>query len=233
VNGTKVLIVDDEEEVGEIVKLMFANQGAEAQAAISGEEALQLLYSSRPDLVVLDLMMPDMDGWEVCARIRQLTDVPIIMLSALNQEQDIVRGLNAGADDYVTKPFSSNVLMARAHAVMRRKASRPSADWKNIYDDGHLSLNLNKRAVGVGGKPVKLSATEFKLLQFLFQKAGQLCTYEQILAEVWGPPKEKNPEYVHIYIWHLRQKLEQDPKNPNYIVTEHRIGYRFYRFDTV
>ncbi len=229
--GIKILVVDDEEELTEMVRLVFVNQGAKVNTATSGREALQILYGWHPALVILDLMMPDMDGWEVCKRIRQMTDVPIIMLSALNQEDDIIRGLSAGADDYVTKPFNTELLLARATAVLRRLHTGQLRARKHMYDDGYLSINLLNRQVYVKGEKLKLSATEFKLLEYLFREAGRICTYAKILENVWGNAYNENPEYVHIYIWHLRQKLEQDPRNPSYIVTEHRIGYRFYKMD--
>jgi DNA-binding response OmpR family regulator len=172
-------------------------------------------------------MMPGMDGCTVCQRIRQVSDVPIIMLTAMNRENDIIRALDYGADDYVTKPFSHNVLLARTRAALRR--ARVSAPPKTplVYYDNHLIIDRNKHRVFVDGQAVKLTAIEFRLLTYLFQNAGRVLNFRQILNNVWGEEYQGNTEYVHVYIQRLRRKVEIDPSSPTYILTEHGVGYRF------
>lgn len=228
----RVLIIDDDPDMSELVAFFLSQAGAEIYTAAGGPEGLRQFFAHRPDLVILDIMMPEMDGWEVCQRIRQVSDVPLILLTALARNPEIVKGLKCGADDYLPKPFSPDVLLARAQAVLRR-AHHYSAQEKSVtYNDGHLAVDLIKRRVRVRGEPVKLSATECRLLTYLFRHAGRVLTFEQILAQVWGKACQDNPEYVHVYVSRLRQKLEPEPKQPIYFLTEHGIGYRFEKHAT-
>jgi DNA-binding response OmpR family regulator len=182
----------------------------------------------RPHLVILDIMMPDKDGWSVCSDIRQSSDVPIIFLSALDRQADIVRGLDCGAVDYVTKPFSSKVLIARAQAVMRRAGGvAPERVKAPIYSDDYLTVDLEARRITVRGEPVRLTWTEYRLLAYLAQNAGQVLTIQQILNYVWSERHVDGIHSVRTYISNLRGKLEEDPKCPRYVVTEHGMGYRF------
>lgn len=222
-----VLIIDDDLELLRLVKLLFSRAGSRVFTADNGLEGLRQLYAHQPDLVILDLMMPDMDGWQVCRQIRQLSDVPLIMLTALTGEAELIRGLDYGADDYVTKPFSPEVLLARARATLRRAALPSLAETPTIYNDGYLTIDLKQRRIAVGGQMVKLTATEYRLLAYLFQNANRPLTYQQILENVWGEAYQGNNEYVHVYLRYLRRKLEADPNNPTYLLTEHGVGYRF------
>jgi len=228
-HGRKVLLIDDDLPVLNMLEHTFLLAGAQVYAATNGHDALRLLFAQRPDLVILDVMMPDMDGWEVCARIRELSDVPIIFVSALGAEEDIVRALDSGAVDYVIKPFSLLVLLARARVALRRAERVAPAERPLTYRDDYLVIDLEQRQVLVRGQPVELTAIEFRLLAYLLQNAGWVLTFQQILEHVWGWECRDNVEYVHVYVWHLRKKLEEDPKNPCYLLTEHGVGYRFQK----
>jgi DNA-binding response OmpR family regulator len=180
-----------------------------------------------PQLVILDIMLPGEDGRDLCQQIRSVSDVPIIMLTALSQGEEIVRGLDVGADDYVTKPFDLKVLLARARAVIRRAETQARRLDDLVFDDGYLMVDLRSRQIMVEDQPVRLSATEYDLLRYLIRSAGRVCTFSGILENVWGKEYRFSDEYVHVYIWHLRRKLERDPKNPTYLISEHSVGYRF------
>jgi DNA-binding response OmpR family regulator len=225
----KILVIDDDVNLLQSMKFTFARAGATVLTAVDGREGLQRFCQERPDLVILDVRMPDIDGWETCRQIRLLSNVPIIMLTTLQREQEIVRGLDYGADDFVSKPFSREVLLARVRALLRR--SEPPADLEEqpAYHDGYLSINLINRRVLVRGTPVQLTATEFRLLAVLLQHAGQVLSYRTILDKVWGWEYQESVDYVHVYLSHLRRKLERDPRNPHYLLTERGVGYRFER----
>jgi two-component system KDP operon response regulator KdpE len=224
----RVLVVDDDPALLPLIEYTFAREGYEVLTACDGKEALKEFFAHKPDLVILDIMMPRMDGWETCRRIREVSDVPIVMLTARGQDEDIVRGLEYGADDYLTKPFSIKVLLAHARAVLRR-AALPPVEYAEptTYADDFLTIDLKERRITVGGEQVKLTPTEYRLLAYLVQNAGQVLTFTQILQNVWGWEYQDDLDYVRVYVWHLRQKLEQDPKNPKYIQTEIGVGYRF------
>jgi DNA-binding response OmpR family regulator len=224
----RVLVVDDDPALLPLIEYTFAREGYEVVTACDGKEALREFFAHKPDLVILDIMMPRMDGWEACRRIREVSDVPIVMLTARGQDEDIVRGLEYGADDYLTKPFSIKVLLAHARAVLRR-AALPAVEYAEptTYADDFLTIDLKERRVTVEGDQVKLTPTEYRLLAYLVQNAGQVLTFTQILQNVWGWEYQDDLDYVRVYVWHLRQKIEQDPKNPKYIQTEIGVGYRF------
>jgi DNA-binding response OmpR family regulator len=226
-HGKKVLIIDDEPTMLRLVELTISRAGGQVYTATNGEEGLRQFHTCQPDLVILDVMMPGMDGFKTCHLIRQFSDVPIIMLTVLERDKDVIRGFDCGADDYVTKPFNPDVLVARAQAVLHRAALPALAPEPAIYDDGYLTIDMKRRRVLVRGEPVKLSAKEYQLLTCLFQNAGQVLTLQQILENIWGWECRDNTDYVHIYIHRLRQKLEEDPQRPNYLLTEHGVGYRF------
>ncbi len=225
-HGKKILVIDDDYSLCQMIKFSFNRAGAQVFTAHDGREGLHQFYNHRPDLVVLDVRMPDIDGWEACRQIRMLSNVPIIMLTTLDKDEEIIRGLNFGADDFVTKPFSREVLMARVLALLRR-AETPVEIGSPSYRDNYLVIDLEKHLVFVLDKPVQLTATEFRLLAFLFQNAGQILTYQTILDRVWGWEYKDSIDYVHVYLSHLRRKLEEDPRNPRYLLTERGIGYRF------
>jgi two-component system KDP operon response regulator KdpE len=190
-------------------------------------QALQQYRDSLPDLVLLDVMMPDIDGFEVLSMLREISTVPVIMLTAKGEEDDRVRGLELGADDYVTKPFSPRELVSRVRAVLRRVESSSTESPDIINVDEHLKLDFSKREIWLDGEIVKLRPTEYRLLYHLVKNAGWVLTYDQILSRVWGYEYRDEPHYVRLYINYLRQKIEKDPSNPIYILTERGVGYRF------
>jgi two-component system KDP operon response regulator KdpE len=226
--GKKVLVIDDDAHVRRLIEHSFKQAGAMVQTAPNGRQGLREFYAFRPDLVILDIMMPETDGWEACRQIRMLADTPIIMLTALNREEDVIRGLDLGADDFINKPFSKEVLLARARAALRRADVQPiSEDSPLSYDDGYLSIDLDRRRVHVADKLIKLTPKEHHLLAYLFTNAGRVRTFRQILENVWGWAYQDSMDYVHVYMSNLRRKIEADPKDPRYLQTEHGIGYRF------
>jgi len=225
--STKLLIIDDDKQLVEAVSLYLTKSGYEITTAEHGRAGLQSMYMERPDLVVLDIMMPEMDGWETCQRIREMSNVPVIMLTARGQESDRVKGLRMGADDYVMKPFSLKEMEARIQAVLRRAAWVPAADVPVTYCDDYLTVSLAERRVLVSGEPVELTPTEFRLLAYLIQNAGMVMTYRQLLERVWGWEYLGDIDYVRVYVWRLRKKIERDSSQPTYILTEHGVGYRF------
>jgi DNA-binding response OmpR family regulator len=225
--GKRILVIDDESLLCQLVKHIFTREGAEVCEASSGAEGIQRFQEEQPDLVLLDVMMPGIDGWEVCEQLRAVSDVPIIMLTALNRSSAIKRGLDVGADDFVSKPFKRDVLLARARAVLRRTEFQSQLREKINYSDGYLNIDLDDRKIDVDGRRVRLHTTEFNLLGYLLKNAGRVCTFSEILEYVWGAEYRLSAEYVHEYIWHLRQKIEADPKKPAYLISEHSVGYRF------
>ncbi len=227
----KILIVEDETKISDLVKLWLEQEGYTCVTVRSGLEALQMFYYARPNLVILDIALPQMDGWKVCERIREMSDVPIMMLTAKTEEADKVRGLGMGADDYMTKPFSFPELVARVGALLRRanRTSTGELGHHQIYKQADLLLDTANHQVTLHGKELKLTRTEFKLLAFMVQHAGQLLSHNQILEAVWGPTYRDEVDSLRMYIRNLRRKLEQEPGGPQYIETEHGIGYRFVK----
>jgi DNA-binding response OmpR family regulator len=225
----KVLIIDDDADLLQLAGLLFKKEGAQVMTARDGLEGMSKLFTFRPNLIILDVMMPGTNGFEVCQRIRQVSDAPLIMLTALNHEQEMLRGLEAGADDFLSKPFNADILLARSKTVLRRSESvnGGSADFQ--YNNGHLSIDIEKRDVSIRGKRIQLTPVEFRLLVFLARNAGKVLTFEQIIANVWGPEYKGNTDYVHVYVSHLRRKLEENTRSPRYIVTLHGVGYIFER----
>lgn len=226
-HGRKVLLVDDDAGLVRLLVRAFTKAGAQVHTAHDRQEVLRQFYAHQPDLVILNIAMPGLDGWQTISALRGFADVPIIFLSARSEEREIVRGLESGAVDYVTKPFSVDVLLARSRAALRRQSPPRPAAGPEPYDDGHLHIDLAGRRVSVRGKPLALSETEYRLLAQFFQHAGRVRTYDEILDAVWGPEYRDSPEYVHAYIWRLRQKIEPDPRDPVYLTTQRGAGYRF------
>jgi two-component system KDP operon response regulator KdpE len=231
--GRMILVVDDEQRMVRFIRLNLEHDGFQVIAAYNGNDALEQVRTQLPDLVLLDVMMPDLDGFEVLKRIRAQSSVPVIMLTAKGEEDDRVRGLEAGADDYVTKPFSPRELVSRVRAVLRRTETESAVTGDVIEVDEHLKLDFNRREVWVNGEIVRLRPTEYRLLYHLVQNAGWVMTHEQLLTKVWGFEYRDEPHYVRLYINYLRKKIEPDPANPRYILTERGVGYRFidYRRD--
>ncbi len=223
----RLLIIDDDDKLVEAIELYMSRAGYDIVTAADGLQGMQQMYSQRPDLIILDVMMPRMDGWETCRRIREISDVPVIMLTARGQEFDRVMGLKLGADDYVAKPFSLKELEARVEAVLRRTRLLSPDEGRILYADDELVIDSGRLEVSKAGERVQLTATEQRLLFYLAENAGRVLTNEQILETVWGAEYVNEADYVKLYIWRLRQKIEKDPRHPQYILTERGIGYRF------
>ena len=226
----RILVVDDEERMVRFIRLNLEQDGFRVTEAYRGSQAVDKLRSALPDLVLLDVMMPDMDGFEVLRIIREISSIPVIMLTAKGEEDDRVRGLELGADDYVTKPFSPRELVSRVRAVLRRTETAGGGTHGLIEVDDRLKLDFDRHEVWVDGKLVNLRPTEYRLLYHLVQNAGWVVSHDQILANVWGYEYRDEPHYVRLYINYLRKKLEEDPANPKYILTERGVGYRFVDF---
>jgi len=223
--ASKILLVDDDKTLLSFLGEYLQNEEYSVLAAGSGAEALRAVYRERPDLVVLDVMMPGMDGWQLVARLRELADLPIILLSAKSSEADKLRGFRMGVDDYVTKPFSFAELAARIQAVLGRTQANP-ATIGPMYAAGNLNVNMAKRQVTRGTEHIPLTPTEFRLLQCLIQKHGQPVSEGTLAQEVWGSYRQNETAVVRRYIWLLRQKLEDDPTHPTRILTLRGFGYR-------
>ncbi len=221
-----ILVVDDEKRMVRFIRLNLEQDGYQVISAYNGSEALEQVRTALPNLVLLDVMMPDIDGFEVLKKIREASSIPVIMLTAKGEEDDRVRGLELGADDYITKPFSPRELVSRVKAVLRRTESY--GESKNVIEvDDWLKMDFNRREIWVGGKLVQLRPTEYRLLYHLVKNAGWVVTHDQLLTKVWGYEYQDEPHYVRLYINYLRKKIEKDPSNPVYILTERGVGYRF------
>ena len=223
----RILVVDDEERMVRFIRLNLEHDGFQVVEAFNGQQAMDRLRETLPDLVLLDVMLPDIDGFEVLRLIRENNEVPVIMLTAKGEEDDRVQGLELGADDYVTKPFSPRELVSRARAVLRRTDSARGQSSGGIEVDDRLKIDFDRREVWVENELVKLRPTEYRLLYHLVQNAGWVISHDQILAKVWGYEYRDEPHYVRLYVNYLRQKLEENPANPKYILTERGVGYRF------
>lgn len=226
----RVLVVDDEPRIRRFVRMNLDLEGYEVTEADDGLAALNKVRDALPDLVLLDVMMPDMDGFETLERIREVSSVPVIMLTVKSDEDDRIRGLDLGADDYVTKPFSPRELSSRIRAVLRRvEPAKPSAGEPLVIDED-LAIDFPRREVIARGEHVKLRPTEYRLLYHLIENAGWTVPHEQLLAKVWGYEYRDETHYVRLYVNYLREKIEEDPSNPKYILTERGVGYRFMDF---
>ena len=223
----KVLVVDDEPRMIRFIRLNLEHDGFEVYEATSGPQTLEKMRDQLPDLILLDVMMPDLDGFETLRLIREISTVPVIMLTAKGEEDDRVRGLELGADDYITKPFSPRELVSRVRAVLRRTEMPGQAPHDVIEVDDRLRLDFDRREVWVDDVIVKLRPTEYRLLYHLVQNAGWVVPHEQLLAKVWGYEYRDETHYLRLYINYLRQKLERESSNPEYILTERGVGYRF------
>ena len=226
----KILVVDDEPDVVKVVRMSFQVQEPtwEVLEAYDGQEALAVFEREQPDLVLLDIMMPEMSGFDVLKELRLFSDGPVIMLTAKGDEIDKVMGLNLGADDYITKPFSHLELLARVKAVLRRVQGVPLAH-ELPFTSGDIHVDFERRQVTVGGQPVSLTATEYRLLYHLVRNAGQILTHETLLARVWGREYTDEIDYLKVYVSRLRNKVERDPRDPQYIITEYGVGYGFVK----
>jgi len=227
----KILIVDDDNDLLEALGLglQLQWQGIDLLTATDGESALRLFFDDLPDVVLLDVGLPLLDGFEVLRRIRAVSDTPVLMLTARGEELDKVRGLEIGADDYVTKPFSPLELLARIKAVLRRSELPPPVRAAPSFQAGDLAVNFDTREVARAGTPIPLTSTEYRLLFHLIRNAGRVVPRETLLARVWGDEYRDQTDYLKVYVSRLRAKLEEDPEHPRLILTERGLGYRFVR----
>ncbi|HVB97806.1 MAG TPA: response regulator transcription factor [Candidatus Dormibacteraeota bacterium] len=223
-SDAKILVVDDEPQIRRVMRTTLTSRGYMIVEARSGEQALEILQSERPALVILDVNMPGMGGLEACREIRRNWDVPIVMLTVRNTEKDKVRALDAGADDYVVKPFGIEELLARIRAALRRS---PAAQALGAIDTPDLRIDFEARKVFVRNEPVRLTPKEFELLRQLAGNAGKPVPHRRLLQSVWGPDYGEETEYLRVFINQLRKKIEPDPQHPRYIITEPWVGYRF------
>ncbi len=223
--ATKILVVDDEQLYRHLIKVNLESEGYEVSAAKDGEEALEIVSARVPDLIILDVAMPRLDGFTTCERIRQFSDVPIIMLTARGEEQDRVRGLNVGADDYVLKPFSATELIARVRAVLRRAKQSEPGLHNRFFSHKNLRIDFARAEVWKDDHQIYLSATEYRLLIQFAQHTGRILTAEELLSAVWGESYREDKEILWVSIARLRQKLEDDPHSPLHIVTRSGLGY--------
>jgi two-component system, OmpR family, KDP operon response regulator KdpE len=225
-----VLVVDDEPRMVRFIRMNLEVEGARVSEANNGLEAITKVRDELPDLVILDVRMPQMDGFEALSQIRQTSDVPIIMLTVRADEEERIKGLDLGADDYVGKPFSPRELVSRINAVLRRISISAHDEELPLKIDDYLSIDFRRHEVIAGGKRIKLRPTEWRLLYHLVNNAGWVMTHEMLLSKVWGQEYRDADEYVRLYITYLRQKIEPEPSNPRYILTERGVGYQFVDF---
>lgn len=223
---TKLLLIDDDPLILQLLKLFFENGGYEVYTAETGQVGLEIAAKYMPDLVILDVMLPVMDGFETSRRLRELGVQSILMISSRQDERSVVRALELGADDYLRKPFELPVLLAKTRNLLRRNGQRvPSGT--SIYDDGRLFVDLDKRRVELRGESVQLTATEFRLLSILLRNAGRVVPHEELIREIWGTEKDTSLASLKLYIHYLRRKIEDHPREPYYLLAEWGVGYRF------
>lgn len=226
----RILVVDDEPRMIRFIRLNLEHDGFEVHEAVNGQEALEQMRDVIPDLILLDVMMPGLDGFETLEMVREISTVPVIMLTAKGEVEDRVLGLELGADDYISKPFSPAELSSRVKAVLRR-TEMPSDQLHEPIEVNHrLKLDFDRREIWVEGEKVQLRPTEYRLLYHLVQNAGWVVPHEQLLAKVWGYEYREETHYLRLYVNYLRQKLEENPSEPKYILTERGVGYRFVDF---
>jgi two-component system KDP operon response regulator KdpE len=221
---SRVLVVDDEPQITRVLRTVLSSQGYQVRTAAEGEAALSNFTEWRPELVITDLYMPHMDGVELCRRIREMSNVPIIVLSVKGEERSKVEALDSGADDYVTKPFGIDELLARVRAALRRSGGETEAA---AFEVGDFRVDLGTRRVHAGGQEVRLTPKEFDLFVYMARHPNRVITHRTLLEAVWGEGSQEQPEYLRVFMGQLRKKLEPDPSNPKYLVTEPWVGYRF------
>ncbi len=227
-----ILVVDDEPNLVDLIRMTLERESYQVIEADNGYKAIQRLREELPDLVLLDVMMPEMDGLETLKEIRAFSNIPVIMLTVRATEQDKVRGLELGADDYIAKPFSHRELVQRIKAVLRRAEMAPAVPKSDVVIiDKDLSVDFDKREVLVRGERVRLRPTEYKLLYHMVNNAGRLMTHDALLTKVWGREYRDDTQLLRLYITYLRQKIERDPSHPHYILNERGLGYRFVEIE--
>lgn len=222
---TKILLIDDDPMILQLLKLFLTNEGYQVDVAESGLEGLEVAQNRMPDLVILDLVMPKMDGFETCRRLREFGVQSILVISNRRDERSMVRVLELGADAYLHKPFELPVLLAKIRTLLRRLGQRAPTEC-TVYDDGNLVIDLDKRRVELGGEVIQLTATEFRLLSILLRHVGRVVPHEELIKEVWGTEKEVGLTSLKLYVHYLRRKIEEQPKKPYYLLAEWGIGYR-------
>lgn len=223
----KILVIDDDPGLLTLLRLGLEREGFTVITADGGKEGLRRAYETRPDVIVLDIMMPEMDGWLVCQRLRHMCDTPIIMLTAKTDQADILKGFSLGADDYLTKPCSFDELKARILTVLRRAKASSGDAWRDVYDDSNLRIDLRDGTVTRRGEPIYLTPTESRLLMCLVSQKGQIVSHRELLTNVWGPEYAEEVGYLSVYIRYLRRKIEDNPAQPTYICTRWGRGYYF------
>jgi two-component system KDP operon response regulator KdpE len=223
----KILLIEDDSEFAGLTQTWLSNAGYDVLTAEDGVEGMRRVYSSRPNLVLLDANMPKMDGWEVCRRIRDMSDIPVLMVTVNGHKSDRLRGFDLGADDYITKPVDFHELIARVQAVLRRVSSPVPEEGPSTFHNGEIEIEWRSRQVCVRGKRIKLSPTEFRILSCLIKNRGWIVTHEQLLEKAWGPNYIGDKSFVKLYIRYLRQKIEENPHSPRFILTERGVGYYF------
>lgn len=226
---TSILLVDDDPQLIKLVRINLESVGYKVLVAMDAPSALELVSREMLDLILLDIMLPGTDGYELCQRIREFSNIPIIMLTAKVEDMDKVKGLKLGADDYLTKPFSVHELLARIEAVLRRAGPSEEAKTPPTFTSGDISVDFVQHRVMVRGREVALTPTEYKLLSQLVSNAGRVMLHRELLTRVWGDEYQDEFEYLRAYIRHLRQKIEKDPHQPKYILSKPGIGYIFAR----
>ncbi len=226
--GARILVIDDEKQILRMLKVALEGNGYRVAEAASGHDGLNQAAVFHPDMIVLDLGLPDMDGIEVIKRLREWTQTPVVVLSVREHEDDKIDALDAGADDYVTKPFSMGELLARLRVAMRHAAK---TDEEPVLTLGELTVDLPRRNVTLRGEEIKLTPTEYEILKYLALQAGRVVTHKQLLRAIWGPNYQEQTHYLRIYVGQLRHKIEADPSQPAYIITEPGVGYRLVTGD--
>ena len=226
-----VLLIEDDTMLSKTLRLVLTQKGFHVEVAYDGKSGLKKAYASSPDVIILDVMLPDMSGWEICTRFREMSDVPIIMLTALGESANVVKGLDIGADDYLTKPVTAEELTARIRSLMRRvyglNGNSDNNERHQIYSYDHLTVDFFRREVTVDGRQVELTPIEFRLLSVLVRHHGRLLPHSFLLSQVWGSEYTHDIDYVRLYISYLRRKIEKDVANPSLIHSEWGVGYRF------
>ena len=222
-----ILVIDDDEEILDLLRIVLQKENFSVITASDGQEGLQQAYKHHPDLIVLDVMMPTLDGWQTCQRLRYVCDVPILMLTARNEQSNILKGLSLGADDYLTKPCSFEELKARIHACLRRAKPESPETWQTKYDDGVLRIDFDESVVTRNGEEIELTPTEIRILLYLASRPGHVFSHQDLLTQVWGEEHKDDSGYLSVYIRYLRRKIEEDPDNPVYICTRWGMGYYF------
>ena len=222
-----ILVVDDEPQITRVLRTTLTAKGYEIRVANDGEMALEIMKDWSPNLVITDLMMPNMDGVQLCKRIRAMSEIPIIVLSVRGEERNKIQALDAGADDYITKPFSSGELQARVRAALRRSPQSRQVPAREFLDKGDFYIDFASRQVKVRNNDVKLTPKEFDLLSYLAEHPNRVITHRTILAAIWGEMSTEQPEYLRVFVGQLRKKIERNPADPKYLLTERWVGYRF------